>query len=150
MSLALSTSFETSPRSMKKCSRSAHESLTELNITPLLDLAFVLLVIFIITTIPPVKDMDLKLPLASRHPKDPPRKARYISVQADGNLFVDREELKTGDLLGRLISLRTDDPDLNVVVRGDAKTKYKQIRAVLDICQQANIVKVDLATELNP
>ena len=78
---------------MKKCSRSAHESLTEMNITPLLDLAFVLLVIFIITTIPPVKDMDLKLPNASKHQKDPPRKAKYISVQADGHLFVDREEM---------------------------------------------------------
>ena len=42
-----------------------------------------------------------------------------------------------------------DDPDLNVIVRGDAHTKYKQIRAVLDICQQVNIVKVDLATEVN-
>jgi biopolymer transport protein ExbD len=134
---------------MKKCSKSAHESLTELNITPLLDLAFVLLVIFIITTIPPVKDMDLKLPVASKHQKDPPHKARYLSVQADGNLFLDREELKVNDLLGKLISLRTDDPDLNVIVRGDAKTKYRQIRAVLDICQQANIVKVDLATEVN-
>jgi len=134
---------------MKKCSHSAHESLTELNITPLLDLAFVLLVIFIITTIPPVKDMDLKLPVASKHQKDPPHKARYLSVQADGNLFLDREELKVNDLLGKLISLRTDDPDLNVIVRGDAKTKYRQIRAVLDICQQANIVKVDLATEIN-
>jgi len=134
---------------MKKCSQSAHESLTELNITPLLDLAFVLLVIFIITTIPPVKDMDLKLPVAAKHQKDPPHKAKYISVQADGHLFVDREEMKAGDLLGRLISLRTDDPDLSVIVRGDAKTKYRQIRAVLDICQQANIVKVDLATEIN-
>ena len=134
---------------MKKCSHSAHESLTELNITPLLDLAFVLLVIFIITTIPPVKDMDLKLPVASKHQKDPPHKARYISVPADGNLFIDREEVKVPDLLGKLISMRTDDPDLNVIVRGDGKTKYKQIRAVLDICQQANIVKVDLATEIN-
>ena len=44
---------------MKKCSKSVHHSVTELNITPLLDLAFVLLVIFIITTIPPVKDLDL-------------------------------------------------------------------------------------------
>ena len=134
---------------MKKCSHSAHESLTELNITPLLDLAFVLLVIFIITTIPPVKDMDLKLPDASKHQKDPPHKAKYISVQADGNLFIDREEVTLTDLLGKLISLRTDDPDLNVIIRGDGKTKYKQIRAVLDICQQANIVKVDLATEIN-
>jgi len=134
---------------MKKCSHSAHESLTELNITPLLDLVFVLLVIFIITTIPPVKDMDLKLPMASKHQKDPPHKARYISVQADGNLFIDREEVKLDHLQDRLLSLRMDDPDLNVIIRGDGKTKYKQIRTVLDICQQVNLVKVDLATDVN-
>ena len=133
---------------MKKCSQSAHESLTELNITPLLDLAFVLLVIFIITTIPPVKDSDLKLPTAAKHEKDPPRKANYISLQADGKLSLNTLEIPLSDLLPKLISLRTDDPDLNVIVRGDAKTKYKDIRAVLDLCQQANIVKVDLATEI--
>ena len=133
---------------MKKCSHTAHESLTELNITPLLDLGFVLLVIFIITTIPPVKDMDLKLPTASKHEKDPPRKARYISVQADGYLALDRGSIKLDDLLAELIRERMDDPDLNVIVRGDAKTKYKEIRAVLDICQQANLAKVELATEI--
>jgi len=134
---------------MKKCSHSAHESLTELNITPLLDLAFVLLVIFIITTIPPVKDMDLKLPMASKHQKDPPHKAKYISVQADGNLYVDREPVKFDDLLSYLINKRMDDPELSVIIRGDGKTKYKKIRAVLDLCQQANLAKVDLATEVN-
>jgi len=133
---------------MKKCSHSAHESLTELNITPLLDLAFVLLVIFIITTIPPVKDTDLKLPTASKHEKDPPRKAFYISVQADGQMFLNQEPMVIDNLLERLISLRTDDPDLNIIVRGDAKTHYKRIRAVLDICQQANLGKVELATEI--
>jgi biopolymer transport protein ExbD len=133
---------------MKKCSHTAHESLTELNITPLLDLAFVLLVIFIITTIPPVKDMDLVLPTAAKHQKDPPRKAVYISLQADGVLFVGPVPVKMDDLLITLVNMRTDDPDLNVIVRGDAKTKYKRIRAVLDICQQANLAKVDLATEI--
>jgi biopolymer transport protein ExbD len=133
---------------MKKCSHSAHESLTELNITPLLDLAFVLLVIFIITTIPPVKNMNLKLPEASKHLKNQPRKAYYISVQADGNLYLNREELKMSDLLQTLVGLRMDDPDLNIIVRGDAKTKYKEIREVLDLCQQANVPKVDLATEI--
>jgi biopolymer transport protein ExbD len=133
---------------MKKCSKSAHESLTELNITPLLDLAFVLLVIFIITTIPPIENKDLVLPTASKHQKDPPRKAWYISVQTDGQLFLNKETLPLEDLLPRLINLRTDDPDLNVIVRGDGKAKYRQIRAVLDICQQANLAKVDLATEI--
>jgi len=133
---------------MKKCSRSAHESLTELNITPLLDLAFVLLVIFIITTIPPVKDMDLKLPTAAKHEKDPPRKAFYISLQADGKLFLNQQEVAMDNLLDELIKLRTDDPDLNIIVRGDALTHYKGIRAILDICQKANLAKVDLATEI--
>ena len=137
---------------MKKCSQSAHESLTELNITPLLDLAFVLLVIFIITTIPPVKDMDLKLPAASKHEKDPPHLAKYISVQSDGNVFIDREPVKLENLPATLIALRPDllsseHEDLNIIIRGDGKAKYKQIRTVLDLCQQANLVKVDLATE---
>jgi biopolymer transport protein ExbD len=132
---------------MKKCSRSAHHSLTELNITPLLDLAFVLLVIFIITTTPLVNDLDLTLPSASRHPKDPPRKANYITVESTGKLWINKKAAELAELQQTLVGLRMDDPDLSVIVRGDGKTKYKQIRAVLDICQQVKVTKVDLATE---
>ena len=132
---------------MKKCSRSAHETLTELNITPLLDLAFVLLVIFIITTTPIVNDLDLTLPTASKRQKDPPRKANYITVEANGTLHLNKKQVELSELHQTLVGLRVDDPDLSIIVRGDAKTKYRQIRAVLDLCQQANVVKVDLATE---
>jgi biopolymer transport protein ExbD len=132
---------------MKKCSRSAHETLTELNITPLLDLAFVLLVIFIITTTPIVNDLDLTLPAASKHQKDPPRKANYITVEAGGKMWLNKAPLELSGLQQALVGLRMDEPDLSVIVRGDAKTKYRQIRAVLDVCQQANVVKVELATE---
>ena len=133
---------------MKKCSRSVHQSLTELNITPLLDLGFVLLVIFIITTIPPVNDLDLKLPTAAKRLKEPPRKANYITVQSDGTMYLNKAKFADApDMLQTLIGLRTDDPDLNIIVRGDGKTKYRQIRAVLDVCQQANVPKVDLATD---
>jgi biopolymer transport protein ExbD len=132
---------------MKKCSQPAHATLTELNITPLLDLAFVLLVIFIITTIPPVKDVQLKLPTATKHEKDPPHKANYILVEANGNLWLNKARVSMGELQATLLALRENDPDLNVLVRGDAKTKYKQIRGVLDACQAVNIPKVDLVTE---
>jgi biopolymer transport protein ExbD len=54
------------------------------------------------------------------------------------------------DLQATLLDLREDDPDLNVLIRGDARTKYKQIRAVLDACQTVNIPKVDLVTEPEP
>ena len=132
---------------MKKCSQSAHHTLTELNITPLLDLAFVLLVIFIITTTPIVNDLDLNLPEASRHPKDPPRKANYITIRSDGQIWINKKTVDATELQPTLAGLRADDPDLSVIVRGDAKTKYREVRRVLDACQQANVVKVDLATE---
>lgn len=132
---------------MKKCSHSAHHTLTEINITPLLDLAFVLLVIFIITTTPVVNDLDLNLPSASRHEKDPPRKPNFITVNANGSLHLNRLAVDANQLLEGLIALRIEDPDLSVIVRGDRLTKYRQIRAVLDLCQQANVTKVDLATE---
>ena len=135
---------------MKKCSKPAHDALTELNITPLLDLAFVLLVIFIITTIPPVKDVQLKLPTATKHEKDPPHKANYIIVEANGNLWLNKRQVTLPDLQATLLDLREDDPDLNVLIRGDARTKYKQICAVLDACQTVNIPKVDLVTEPEP
>src|SRR5271157_2947091 len=132
---------------MKKCSHSTHHSLTELNITPLLDLAFVLLVIFIITTTPIVNDLDLSLPAASKHQKDPPRKANYIIVQADGKLWINKAAVSITGLHEKLVELRLDDRDLSVIVRGDSKAKYSQIRAVLDACQQANVGKVELETK---
>jgi len=132
---------------MKKCSKTAHHSLTELNITPLLDLAFVLLVIFIITTTPLVKDLDLTLPKASKHEKDPPRKATYVTVEASGAISLNQERVDIAKLHARMIELRTDDPDLSVILRGDSKTKYQKVVDVLDVLQQANVTKVDFATE---
>src|SRR5882672_3745989 len=132
---------------MKKCSHSRHETMSELNITPLLDLAFVLLVIFIITTTPIVNDLDLNLPVASKRQKDPPRKANYVTVEAGGKMYLNKKEVDLDELQQTLVELRTADPDLNVIVRGDSKTKYRKIREVMDRLQQANVVKVDLATE---
>lgn len=132
---------------MRKCSQSAHHTLTEINITPLLDLAFVLLVIFIITTTPVVNDLELNLPKTSKNEKDPPRKPNFITVEASGSLFLNKLAVDSDQLLQGLIALRVEDPDLSVIVRGDRRTKYRQIRNVLDLCQQANVVKVDLATD---
>ena len=133
---------------MKKCSRSAHRSPTELNITPLLDLAFVLLVVFIITTTPAVNDLDVKLPAAAPHPKDPPRKANFITLKTDGSVWLNQREVNLTELQAMLAGLRVADPDLNIIVRGDAKTPYVRICPVLAACQQANVLKVDLATKV--
>src|ERR1700761_7767492 len=104
---------------MKKCSHSAHEALSELNITPLLDLAFVLLVIFILTTTPLVNDLPLDLPNASKHQKDPPHDANYITVQSSGKIWMNKASMDLTKLRDTLVGLRLDDPNLSVIVRGD-------------------------------
>jgi len=132
---------------MRRCSRPAHHSLSELNITPLLDLAFVLLVIFIITTTPVVNDMELDLPSAAKRPKDPKPKVNYVTIESSGRLFLGRDEIDLASLQERMSLLRVDDPDLSVVIRGSARTKYKNVVDVMDMLQQANVLKVNLATE---
>lgn len=134
-------------RPLRKFSRSTHSTLSEVNIVPLLNLAFVLLVIFVVTTAPVVHDLDMELPRAAKRLKDPKPKINYVSVDASGQMFLNRQPVDTLELLDLLIEMRQTDHDLNVVVRGDGRTRYGQVVAVLDALQQANIGKVNLATE---
>jgi biopolymer transport protein ExbD len=135
---------------MKKCSHSHHHALAELNITPLLDLAFVLLVIFIITTTPIVNDLDVDLPSAAKRPKESKTKVHYVTVETAGQMYLDRDEVDLAALQEKLVALRLDEPEINVVIRGSAKTKYQNVVAVMDVLQQANVGKVNLATEAFP
>jgi biopolymer transport protein ExbD len=135
---------------MKKCSSSNHHAMAELNITPLLDLAFVLLVIFIITTTPIVNDLDVDLPSATRRQKDPKPKLTYVTVESNGQMYLNKEPVDLPSLQEKVVGMRIDDPDLNVVIRGSARTKYARIVAVMDMLQQAIVGKVNLATEPFP
>ena len=135
---------------MKRYSKSHHTAMSELNITPLLDLAFVLLVIFVITTTPLVQDKDLNLPTASSRPKDQPRKPNYVSVDNTGHLFLNMKPMTLASLQTELIDLRKKDPDLSVIVRGDSAILYAHVVNVLEVLQNANVVKVSLATDALP
>jgi biopolymer transport protein ExbD len=133
---------------MKKYSANKHHALSELNITPLLDLAFVLLVIFILTTAPPVTDMDIALPSAANvNPKDAARKAQYVSINNRGKIELNGVEMNEDKLLITLVEFRKTDPDLNVVLRADSGIDYQRVVNVLDVLIAANVTKVGLATE---
>jgi len=135
---------------MKKCSKSTHHALAEMNITPLLDLAFVLRVIFIITTTPIVNDLEVYLSAAARRPKDPKPKVNYVTVESNGRMYLNKDPVDLPSLEEKVIAMRVDDPDLSVVIRGSGRAKYKGIVGVMDVLQQANVVKVNLATEPFP
>ena len=131
---------------MKKTSKSHHSSLSELNITPLLDLVFVLLVIFIITTPQMMNNLEMTLPSP-----DPPKtkekpKINNIVVDATGQTFLNNELVTMPLLRQRLQDIKDQDPDPNVVVNGADAVDYQHIINVLDILRQLSITKIGLAT----
>jgi biopolymer transport protein ExbD len=134
---------------VKKVSKGHHSSLNELNITPLLDLAFVLLVIFIIATPQLSNDLEMNLPSAKKNPNPPatPPKIHRIVVETSGRILLNGQVVEVAELKPTFMSLTNSDPDPNVVVRGAPDVNYEHVVTVLDVLQQVNISKVGLATE---
>lgn len=132
---------------LKKFSKSHHGTMHELNITPLLDLAFVLLVIFIITTAPMVNDLDLNLPTPNQAAKGPQPKPNFLIVEADSRIFLNGRPFPLPGLLPELQRIKKADPETAVVVHGDERAVYQTMVHVFDALQQADITKVGLAPE---
>jgi len=133
---------------VKKFSKGAHSSLNELNITPLLDLAFVLLVIFIITTPQLSNDLEMNLPSPKKNKApSPPPKLNKIQVDVSGKVKLNDQPFELPALKQTLVAMKSSDPETSVVVRGAADVDYQRVISVLDILQQADITKVGLATE---
>jgi biopolymer transport protein ExbD len=134
--------------SLKKTSKRGHSTMNELNITPLLDLVFVLLVIFIITTPQMMNNLEMTLP-SGKPP--PPQKEKHkinrIVVDAKGQAFLNDQALTLAQLKDKLQQLKSDNPDLSVVVKGDDNVDYQNMVSVLDVLQQLDITKVGLATQ---
>ncbi len=135
---------------MKKTTRSAHGTLNELNITPLLDLVFVLLVIFIITTPQLVNNLEMFLPSGKPPPANPdaPKpKINRIQVDDKGQTFLNDRLVTIAELRETLRQIKSADPELGVVVKGSDEVNYQHMVNVLDVLQQLEITKVGLATE---
>ena len=127
---------------MKRYSqRSGHSAMAELNVTPLLDLAFVLLIIFIITTPLLESHVELKLPTATTHVTPPvdPKSIRTVSVDAHGQVYLDDQPVDLATLEQELIAFREKTPDAAVVFRGDKSLPYQQVVDVYDVLQRAKI-----------
>ena len=136
--------------SLKKASRHAHATLNELNITPLLDLVFVLLVIFIITTPQMMNNLEMTLPSgkpAAPKPNEQKPQIHKLILDAKGQVFLDAELLPPSALREELQRLKSADSDLRVVVKAEDDTDYQSMVNVLDVLQQLDITKVGLATD---
>ena len=119
----------------------------DINITPMLDLAYVLLVIFILMTTASVQGLKVNLPKASTSPSLAKPKTKSITVNNEGKIFLDTVPVSLQELEQRLGQAKAQTPDLPVVIRGDSLTQYQAVMDVLDVLGRLGVTQAGLATK---
>ena len=131
---------------MKRFSdRAGHTTLAELNVTPMLDLAFVLLIIFIITTPLIEGSIEINLPTAtaSKEATDP-NEVKTVEVARDGGIYFGGRRVTIEALVAQLTALHRQNASLAVVIRADRDLHYQQLVDVFDALQRAQITRLGL------
>lgn len=119
----------------------------DINITPMLDLAYVLLIIFIIMTTAAVQGMKVNLPHASSQQSLAKPTTKGITITSDGRIFLDTVPVSMAELQTRLVADEAQTPGFPVVVSGDGQASYQTVMNVLDLLGRLNITEVGLATK---
>ena len=128
--------------------RQSLSSLSEINITPLLDLAFVLLIIFMITT--PLLESSMNLVIPSSGEKNPQVNAsqvQTISIDRNEAIKLNNQVVDLDGLRARLAELKRSNPDVAVVIRPDRDLPVQKLVALMDALQSAQITRVGIATK---
>ena len=107
-----------------------------INVTPMLDLAYVLLVVFILMTTASVQGLNISMPKPSNKPSAEQRELKIVQVMAGGALLVNGTPVTLAQLEQQLTSARARDPKMTVAIKGDAKAHYAAVVAVIDLCNQ--------------
>ena len=133
---------------MRRFSQRSHlVTLSVINITPLLDLAFVLLIIFVITTPLLEQSIDLKLPRGGRtETKLDKSNIRTVEISTTGVYALDKQRMSLEQLTARLAAEARTNPNLVVYIRADKDSRYELFATVLDTCQR-NGIKISVRYE---
>jgi len=119
----------------------------ELNLTPLMDLAWNLLIVFIIMATATVQGINVNLPKASAAPSLAKAKTKAVTITADGKIYLDTAVVSPEELEIRLRQAKAVDPAVPVVVKGDSSIQYDRVIEVLDIIKRLEISQVGLVTQ---
>ena len=119
----------------------------DINITPMLDLAYVLLVIFIIMTTASVQGIKVNLPKASDTPSLAKPKTKAITINSEGKIFLDTYPVTMDELREKLTQQKAVDPETPYVIKGDGEVQYKVVVDVLALMGKLDITQLGLVTQ---
>lgn len=127
--------------------KGGNEPYDDINITPMLDLAYVLLVTFIILTTASVQGVKVDSPRTqAANPLARPQ-TRAITITRDGNVFLDAYPVSLQELEQRLAGYKAANPALPVVLKADAATQYQKVTEVLEVAKRLDLTEIGLVTQ---
>lgn len=124
-----------------------HEIYDEINVVPMLDLAWNLLLVFMIVVTASVQGISVNLPKASAAAGKVKATTKAITITGEGTIYLDSFPVTLDELESRLRQYKGADPNFPVVIRGDEKISYKKVIEVLDLLQRLEITQLGLVTQ---
>jgi biopolymer transport protein ExbD len=118
----------------------------EINVTPMLDLAYVLLVVFIILTTASVQGVKVNSPKTQAASSLAKPQTRAITITQDGAVYLDAYPVSLEELASRLAGYKASNPALPVVLKADARTQYRKVTEVLEVAKKLDITEIGLVT----
>jgi biopolymer transport protein ExbD len=110
-----------------------------INVTPMLDLAYVLLVVFILMTTASVQGLNISMPKPSNKPPTEKHELAIVQVAASGQLLLNGAALSIAEIETRLTDAKARDPKMTVAIKGDGAAAYEQVVGVIDLCNRLAI-----------
>jgi biopolymer transport protein ExbD len=118
----------------------------DINVTPMLDLAYVLLVIFIIMTTASVQGVRVELPKTKVVDNLAKKQVKAVTISQAGDMYLDTYPVSMEQLEQRLGEMKRSNPGQSIVIKGDARTQYQRIMDVLELLKKTDITEIGLAT----
>ena len=117
-----------------------------INVTPMLDLAYVLLVVFILMTTATVQGLTMSLPKPSDKPSTEKHEVKIVQITPEGSVLVNGVGVSMEELQSQLAAAKARDPKVSVMIKGDPRTRYAKVVAVIDLVNSLSIEGVGLVT----
>jgi biopolymer transport protein TolR len=127
--------------------RARYRPLAEINFTPRVDVMLVLLIIFMVTAPLMTSGVPVDLPKANAQPINNDSEPLTVSLNAEGKIFLQDQEVSSDDLVTKLRAIAQNKPDRRIFVRGDKDLAYGKIMQVMGTITQGGFTKVALLAE---
>ena len=110
-----------------------------INVTPMLDLAYVLLVVFILMTTASVQGLNVSMPKPSNKPSTEKHELKIVQVMPDGAVLINGVGVSLDELEARLVAAKAQDAQMSVAIKGDARAQYASVVAIIDLCNKLQV-----------